>query len=284
MLMERVATSRDSGPGGLTDRAVSDMVAFVLMFAIIILGVGIASLGAFGDLGDFSDREQVESSERGMAAAASTVDALHRQDDTRRTFSLALGGGAIFLNESHVSVNVSDGVSGSDSINDTFHRAQINSLEHEFDRSPDDVAVTYEGGAVFRSPGVGVRYRPSIKCEPGGTAIVSLVSLNASSFYLAEGDDSPVPLNPFGLPGESPVADLGQSLIFSATLDSDSTTREFASPTDEALVVNVSESANPQQWDWYLDRNGWTEQNDYVYECGGVDEMLVRITTVDLSL
>lgn len=263
-------------------RGVSDVIAFVLMFAIIILGVGIVSFGAFGELGEFSDREQIESSERGMAAAASTIDALHRQDDTRRTFRLALGGGSIFLNDSYVSLNASAGVSGSEEINDTFHRRAINSLEHAFDRSPEDITVAYEGGAVFRAPGVGARYRPSIECGPGGTAIVSLVHLQASNFNVDEGDGSPNPLNPRGLPGTSPVADLGQSLIFSATLEDRE--RVLATPSDGTLIMNVTESANPQQWDWYLEETGWTEDDEFVYTCDGVDEMLVRTTVVELSL
>jgi hypothetical protein len=270
------------GPSGFVagdqhDSGASDIIAFVLMFAIIILGVGIVSLGAFGDLAEFSDREQVESGERGLAAAASTLDSLHRQDDTRRTFNIAPGEGTVFLNSSIINVNVTD--STYERLNTTV---QTNSLEHLFDRSPNDVTLAYESGAVFRSPGVRARYPPSLECVPDETAIVSLVRLTGDNFNIGGGESSPPPLNPRGLPGESPVADLGQTLIFSAELQDRQ--REVAKFSDESIRLNVSASANPQQWESYLDDQGWDEVDDFLWECEDVDRALVRVTTIELSL
>ena len=270
------------GPSGFVagdqhDSGASDIIAFVLMFAIIILGVGIVSLGAFGDLAEFSDREQVESGERGLAAAASTLDSLHRQDDTRRKFNIAPGEGTVFLNSSTINVNVTD--SKYERFNMTV---QTNSLEHLFRRSPNDVTLAYESGAVFRSPGVRARYPPSLECVPDETAIVSLVNLTGANFNIGGGESSPPPLNPRALPGESPVADLGQTLIFSAELQDRQ--REVAKFSDESIRLNVSASANPQQWESYLDDQGWDEVDDFLWECKDVDRALVRVTTIELSL
>lgn len=270
------------GPSGFVagdqhDSGASDIIAFVLMFAIIILGVGIVSLGAFGDLAEFSDREQVESGERGLAAAASTLDSLHRQDDTRRKFNIAPGEGTVFLNSSTINVNVTD--SKYERFNMTV---QTNSLEHLFRRSPNDVTLAYESGAVFRSPGVRARYPPSLECVPDETAIVSLVRLKEKNFNIGGGESSPPPLNPRGLPGESPVADLGRTLIFSAELQNRQ--REVATFSDESIRLNVSASANPQQWESYLDDQGWDEVDDFLWECKDVDRALVRVTTIELSL
>ena len=270
------------GPSGFVagdqhDSGASDIIAFVLMFAIIILGVGIVSLGAFGDLAEFSDREQVESGERGLAAAASTLDSLHRQDDTRRKFNIAPGEGTVFLNSSTINVNVTD--SKYERLNMTV---DTNSLEHLFRRSPNDVTLAYESGAVFRSPGVRARYPPSLECVPDETAIVSLVRLTGDNFNIGGGESSPPPLNPRGLPGESPVADLGQTLIFSAELQNRQ--REVAKFSDESIQLNVSASANPQQWESYLDDQGWDEVDDFLWECKDVDRALVRVTTIELSL
>ena len=270
------------GPSGFVagdqhDSGASDIIAFVLMFAIIILGIGIVSLGAFGDLAEFSDREQVESGERGLAAAASTLDSLHRQDDTRRKFNIAPGEGTVFLNSSTINVNVTD--SKYERFNMTV---QTNSLEHLFRRSPNDVTLAYESGAVFRSPGVRARYPPSLECVPDETAIVSLVRLTGDNFNIGGGESSPPPLNPRGLPGESPVADLGQTLIFSAELQDRH--REVAKFSDESIRLNVSASANPQQWESYLDDQDWNEIDDFVWQCKDVDRALVRVTTIELSL
>lgn len=270
------------GPSGFVagdqhDSGASDIIAFVLMFAIIILGVGIVSLGAFGDLAEFSDREQVESGERGLAAAASTLDSLHRQDDTRRKFNIAPGEGTVFLNSSIINVSVTG--SKYERLNTMV---QTNSLEHLFRRSPNDVTLAYESGAVFRSPGVRARYPPSLECVPDETAIVSLVNLTGANFNIGGGESSPPPLNPRGLPGESPVADLGQTLIFSAELQNRQ--REVATFSDESIRLNVSASANPQQWESYLDDQGWDEVDDFLWECKDVDRALVRVTIIELSL
>lgn len=274
------STARAGGRDG--DRAVSDLIAFVLMFAIIITGVGLVSFGAFDNLSEFSDREQIESGERGLSAAAATIDDIHRQSDTRRSFSLALGGGSVYLNESFVSLNLSS----SDTFNSTFHRQPINATEHRFDRSPEDVTVFYEGGGVFRSPGFGARYEPSLQCKDG-TAIVSLVRLEAENFAISRGGGSSVVLNPRGLPGESPVADLDDTLLFSAELvDQNRTYRTFdstgASPN---LVVNFTGSPDPEQWENYFEQSdGWESLSSGEGVCKELDTVLVRVTTVELSL
>ena len=256
------------------DRGVSDIIAFVLMFAIIITGVGLVSLGAFDNLSEFSDREQIESGERGLSAAAATLDNLHRQSDTRRSFSLALGGGSVYVNESEIGIEVTG-----TSFDETY---LINATEHRFDRSPDDITVAYEGGAVFRRPGYGARYEPSLTCEDD-TAIVSLVKLEADNFAVSKGYDSTVTLNPRGLPGESPVADLDDTLLFSAEVVEQNRTYRTLSSKD--VLVDVSASANPEQWgDYFEAAGGWTATGSGVYSCSGVETVLVRVTTVELSL
>jgi len=271
------------GPAGCSqsrERAVSDIVAFVLMFALILTGVGIVSFGVVENLSEFSDREQVENAERGMVAAAATIDDIHRQSDTRRTFSLALGSGEVVLNGSAIAVTVS----GASRFNGTY---RTNAIEHRFDRSPREETVVYEAGAVFRSPGAGARYEPSVTCRDG-VAIVSLVRLTGSGLSIAEGSDTATPLNPRALPSNSPVADVGQSLLFSATIQN--RTRTFAQfETDETLRVNVSRSVSPKQWDRHFSEKAdrgteaWTEDGEFVWACDA-GAALVRVTTVELSL
>jgi len=276
--MSASSTARD-GPGSGAERGVSDTVAFVLMFAIIITGVGIVSLGAFDNLEEFSDREQIESGERGLSAAAASLDSIHRQNDTRRSFALALGGGQVSLNESRIGINVTG--SAYSEFNRTY---SINATEHRFDRSPEDIVVAYEGGGVFRRPGYGARYQPSVRCEENDKAIVSLVRLEADNFAISRGSDSNAILNPRGLPGESPVADLDDTLLFAAELDGQE--RTVARNVGESLRIDVSGSANAEQWQDYLEGTDWDRVSGAadVYECANVDIVLVRVTTIELSL
>lgn len=269
------------------NRGVSDLIAFVLMFSIIITGVGIVSLGAFGNLTEFAEREKVENSERGLTAMASTIDEFHRQSDTYRSeIKLALSGSSSYLNDSDMRIRVENPSAGTTLLDDSF---DLNSTEQRFDRSTRDVVVSYEGGAVFRRPGFGARYQPSIRCETGSgsnVAIVSFVTLKASNFQISSGSgDNVSPLNPRSLPGESPVADLDTTLLFSARLDEQNRTRTYLEGSDLSVVVDVSDTANPSQWQDYFanDDSNWAWAKPEA-TCSDVDAVLIRQSVVQLSL
>lgn len=245
------------------------------MFSIIVSGVAFASTGAFDSLTELSDREQIENSERGMRSAAVTLDDIHRQGDTRRSFNLALGGGSVAYNESEIEV------SGPGTFGGTY---DVNALEHRFDWSPEDITVAYEGGAVFRAPGGSVRYRPTIECDDD-LAIVSLVRLDADNFAISEGESPRTVLDPHSALEEAPVAELGRSLIFSAAAE-----RRQRNVTSfgggGTVTVDVSGSANPAEWAQYFERSGseWTKASDTEYECENVDVAVVRVTTIRLQI
>jgi hypothetical protein len=262
--------------GRFDDRSVSDLIAFILMFSIIITGVGIVSLGAFGDLTEFSNREKVENSERGLTAMAATLDEFNRQSDTYRSeLKLAIGGSDVYLNQTELNITVDDGTKRH------FNRS-LNSIEQRFDRRPDDVVVSYEGGGVFRKPGYGARYQPAMQCT-NDLAIVSFVTLNASNFDTSSGYDQTEILNPRSLPGESPVADLDATLLFSARLVEHRQNRTYIEGSNIDVVLGVSHTANPAQWKNYLNESeasgGWSG-----LECNDVEAVLIRQTVVELSL
>jgi hypothetical protein len=254
------------------------------MFSIIITGVGIVSLGAFGDLTEFSDRETVENSERGLTAMAATLDEFHRQSDTYRSeIKLAVGGSSSSLNSSELNITIRDHTTGSPidgyGPGDT---SALNSIEQRFARNPDDVVVSYEGGGVFRRPGFGARYRPSMQCR-GDIAIVSFVTLRADNFRKSQGGGSTFSLNTRGVPGESPVADLGSTLLFDAQLDGQNRTYRDSSEYD--VYLNTGDTANPTQWEDYFENSpGWTSSSDGGYKCLDVDAVLVRQVEIAITL
>jgi len=259
-------------------RGISDLVAYVLMFSVIITSIALLSSGAFDPLIEFTDHEQIENSERGMKVAASTLDEMHRQGDTRREFRIVLGGGGVFMNQS--AINVSSPTNPS--INRTY---QVNSLEHRFERSPRDVTIAYEAGGVFRDPSGVTRYSPSVTCGDE-VAIVSLVRLDPNNnFALSEDYDRATLLNPWSIPEEETAADLGQSLAFTARTGTvrRNATRFGAGGT---VRINVSQSANQAQWRQYLRRESdWTVTDEVgAWECTGVDRTLVRVTSIRLDL
>jgi type II secretory pathway pseudopilin PulG len=268
----------DRRVSGFDDRSISDLIAFILMFSIIITGVGIVSLGAFGNLTEFSDREKVENSERGLTAMASTLDEFQRQSDTYRPeIKLAIGGSSAYLNQTNLTVTVDD-------VTKTEYEYFLNSTEQRFDRRPEDVVVSYEGGGVFRRPGFGARYQPSMKCR-SNTAIISFVTLVADNFDISSGYEQAETLNPRGLPGESPVADLDSTLLFSARLDTQNTNTTYVEGSDIDVTLDLSDTANPKQWGEHFENSpGEWDTISGQWGCESVDAVLIRQTVVELFL
>jgi len=70
-------------------------------------------------------------------------------------------------------------------------------------------------------------------------------------------------------------------------VDQNRTYRTFDS-SDPNLVVNFTESPDPEQWETYFEESdNWatsTATPDGVGQCSDLDAVLVRVTTVELSL
>lgn len=270
----------------LSDRGVSDVVAFVLTFAIIIAGVGIVSTGGFDRLSEFTNDQQIDNSERGMEAAASTIDNLHRSNDTYRDFDLSLSGGNIWFNETAITIESSGINLSAVSPADDPNQAQIdlNALEHRFDSGDETVSIAYEGGGVFRTGTSRARYEPGITVE-GDTTIISLVNLTTDETIDRSGAyGSEIALQPTGVPQEAPVSADNQFISFSAELTGQRQVHETSS-SDSDIEIDISESAHPQQWEFYFEEaRHWNEQSDGVYETDGIDTVLVRVSTIELSV
>lgn len=272
-------------PRESTSRGVSDVVAFVLTFSIIIAGVGIVSMGGFDRLTEFTNGQQIDNSERGMEAAASTVDNLHRSSDTYREFDLALNSGNIWFNDTEITVETDGANLTSVSPTDNSSRAQIdvNALEHRFNLGDEEESIAYEGGGVFRTGTSRARYEPSIAVE-GGTAIISLVNLTTDgTIDRSGGFRSDIALEPTGVPQESPVSADNQFISFSAELVDQHRTLN-RSADNATLEIDISESAYPQQWKYFFDEAEHWDGSDGVYETDGVDTILVRVSTIELSI
>ena len=255
-----------SGPS----RGVSDVIGFSLMFGIIILSVGAVTLLGVDDIVGFGDREEIQTSERGMEAAAATLDKLNLQSDTSQTFTLVVGTGNVWFNET--TVTVEDGPGDLDG-----ETLELNALEHRFDRSPEDISVIYEGGGVYRSDGIGARYSPAITCDDD-RAIVSLVRLTSSdgTINVQTSFNRDFVISPTDIPEESPVAAFAERLTLEATLDD---VESYYETDDPELSLDVSDTSNPGAWGNQLSE--WEDNGD-TYTCEP-DELLVRIVTIDLE-
>lgn len=265
------------------ERAVSDVIGFSLMFGIIIVGVGVVSVGGLDDILDFGDREEIATSERGMEAAAATLDKINSQSDWNRSFSIVVGTGNVWLNESELTISGAAGI-GSD-IGDGG-TIPVNSLEHRFDRNPEDVSVRYESGAVFRSDSIAASYQPSFKCNGDtDTALVSVVNLTAegSGVNVAVDYNRQFTIDPTSIPDESPVAAFAETLTLQADLQSWETHMRTGLSSGQQLQIDVSGTANPAAWAYHLENRGWTPDpaGGETFTCEA-DTVVVREITVGL--
>lgn len=157
----------------MTDRAVSEVVGFVISFALVVTLVGATYVGGFSSLQSFAEEEQIDNAERAMRAFAASVEDVERGDAPGRAGELRLQGGQLTVEESarlNVTVATPNGSYSS--------LSSVGSLAY----SRDDATVRLESGAVFRNRrGASVLVRePSFVCSDD-VAVVSLVRVRPAN-------------------------------------------------------------------------------------------------------
>jgi len=243
-----------------TDRGVSDLIGFILMFSIIAGSVSIIYLVGFDTLEDFSDNEDLETADRAMRGVAESFEDIHRQGVPARSIDVGVGGANLDLLDSSLQIEV-NGSSGSK----LERTVTTNALVIQQEGAPQ--AVTYESGALFRTGDAGsiVRHRPVFNCGEDA-AILSVVRLRGS----------------ISISVDDPVQITGRR-----TETSRLHPQPGASPKATNITLDVSDSRYSEAWTGYLDRvgtedEGWTEQSEGVYRCD-VDRVYVRQTTIEIE-
>lgn len=233
------------------DRAVSDLIAFVLVFAVVIGSVGLISVTAFSSMESLQEDEQMQNAERGMGALADNFNDVLRYDAIEeRSGELSLREGTVRTRSGGPTANVTVYYGGrSDSYETTLGR-------FTYDRGGTTIA--YEGGGVFRGEEGGGDIdleRPQLNCNADGAAVVSLVAVDADDRALQSPD--------------------GQE--FTVVEDRDG--REVRTFTEdvENVTVTVEDTDFENGWESTLDRGDW---DDGTCEA---DRVTVRIVVVDLE-
>jgi hypothetical protein len=278
-----------SGVSGHT-RGVSDAIAFVLTFSVIILAVTGVSVGGLDGLTDLRDQEQIKSADRGIEAAANQLDRIHRQNAPVAGVSLGLYGGRIRVTDSEITLN------SSDFDHDLLDTHTIQAIEHYLQRPNDDSTVTiaYEAGGAFNTGKLDPLYDPTLRCDDDGDgndlAVVSLVALETppdDDISLVEASADQPGVTPENLPGEAPVSDGGFALRLLAEQNQSERhyTRFGGENQNGTITVDISGTANPIVWERYFaTTGGWTpdENRDQAFSCEA-DEALIRLTTIRIS-
>jgi hypothetical protein len=173
--------------GRESERAVSDVLAFVIVFSIIITSVALVYSTGFSGIQEIRDGEQKANAERAMEALGLSMSDIVKGQATRRGGSLNLGGGQLRTGDS-TTVNVT--VDGTTVTTDPATGNPGPRPVGSFEFYSEDTAVAYESGGVFRRDGSAsvTVVQPTVTCD-SEAAVVSLVAVTSSSGAIGATDN-----------------------------------------------------------------------------------------------
>lgn len=245
---------------GADDRAVSDVVAFVLVFALVVTAVGLVTTIGFGSLQEVAQGEQAKSAEIAFDAVAKTVADLERGTAPVRSSEVSLSDGSMSVVEG-ATIEVRVDPDDSDSLS-------FGSSSYEYTRTTGGIEYrseatrfTYESGTVYRGGSAGSvrRASPSMACEDG-TAVVSLVQVQAD--------------------GTSSVAG-GSTTVVSRATNRSVLYSSARQPNTQGVQVTVT-SPGQEAWnEYFADAAGWSGSSG-TYTCTA-DRVFVRLTVVNIQ-
>lgn len=130
----------------MTDRGVSEVLGFVLVFSLIVTTVGIVYVGGMSGLTDTRDTERINNAERAFDVLADNFQQLGRAEAPSRATEIRIAGGQLSTSRNYPLVtNRTDDPDGETKLNPV-------SIEYSTGGSK---RIVYELGAVIRTSGEG---------------------------------------------------------------------------------------------------------------------------------
>lgn len=245
----------------MTDRAISNILGYTFMFAIILTSVLAISVVAVGELGEIRENEQLNNAERGLYLVGQNVDEIAGNRAVTRTGEIELNGGSVGITESGTS-NIRVEVSGS---NDDFDETiPMRALRYDLGES----TIAYESGAIIRRDRTGMvmQDEPSFTCT-GDRAVVSIVTLY--------GDTD---------------RQLGSGTVSIRVSENESLlrfphNRSGPNSTDGTSTVTVTTTSEfADSWSRHLNaQSDWVDTGPNEFECQNVETYYVRQTVVNVT-
>lgn len=247
---------RDDGNG---DRAVSEVIAFVLVFGIIIGSVGILYMTGFQSMTSFQEGEQMRNAERAMSALGENLNDVQRNSGIQeRSGELTLRGGTVSSTGDGTELQIDvTGTSYDESIS-------LGSVTYRQDSS----LIAYEGGGVFRGvegePSQSVVIdRPRFTCNTDSdTAVISLLEISDG------GDERSIG---------------GEDTVEVTAVENETRVHTFSDSSTD-VEVTVSNSAYENGWERVLDRGDWNwDDSSDTGTCEDVSTVTVRIVEAEIE-
>lgn len=208
----------------MSDRAVSEVVSYVLVFALITGAVAVVSVSGFSTLQDTRNAEQINNAERAYDVLGDNLADIYQRDAPGRATEINLASASLSTG-GNVTVNVSviDGTTRT-----TYVRQSVRPLIYG---GEDDRQLVYEAGAIMRTnPDGGLVVENPPWVLEDDRVLITVVGLNRPSIQSVSGSTALVRAQDRG-----------------ATVDSDTT------GTVDGVNITIRNSNNVDEWEDYFD-------------------------------
>ena len=241
---------------GAKERGVSEVIAFILVFAIILGSVGLLYVVGFDSMQSYQENEQLSNAERAMDALADNFNDVARYDGIEsRSGELSARGGTVRVGGESTNVTITDGDDDPIKLDQSgikLEDLELGTLQYE---SGGDT-ISYEGGGVFRGhedhDGSVTLSEPMVKCGTS-SAIITLVIIDAD--------------------GERSLTADG---LVEIDVDQVNVTRETTTVDGNPVSISVSEnSPNEMAWSRSIDNAG--------FENCEVDTVSIHLVTIEVD-
>lgn len=221
-----------------SDRGVTEVLGFVLIFSMILLMTGIIYTGGAAELREVRDNQQIEGAERALRAVDSDVTDIVRDGAPSRSSTVRFDAGRFeFAEPTRLNItvrNAADDVLGQP-YNDSY-----TSLVYRFD---GDVRLAYGMGMVTRTGG------------SGGWAAVT----DPPVVFVGDGADRSVLLPVINTMGSgesgSGTVTVRTNLSRNATVSSPAASMGTQYEGDLSVTVNVTDTPRAAAWGRYFNRS-----------------------------
>ncbi|MEF8914045.1 DUF7289 family protein [Natronomonas sp.] len=237
------------------ERAVSDVIGYVLTFSLILLAVGTVTAVGFAGLEDARDAERVNNAERAFDILASNVDELHRQQAPSRATEIRLADAQLGFAPTQTEIEVTVGGT-------TVADVAYDPITY----TAADTTYVYDGTAVIRE-------------ERGGAAVVRAPSWSFSEEQVI------VPLVVTRQDGSASVGGTTTALIRTKRAEGDPETLERTTNDDVVVEITTTE-ARAEAWARALERKGGDcSVSGATANCDvDADRIIVTRTDVDVEI
>ncbi|QGN06252.1 hypothetical protein Hrd1104_02400 [Halorhabdus sp. CBA1104] len=216
-----------------SDRAVSDLVGFILTFSIIMTSVVLVSTVGFAQLDDFKTNQQLDNAESAFEIFANSFDSIEEGGAIIRQESLDLYQGTIGIERGSTATVTLNRASGAD--------RSLTVPLHALVYSKGSTNISYESGATFRGreDGGTINQQPGFVCTDN-VAVLSFVTLQSPETSASGGGALEVTAAANGTDLLYPINQSGRGSVSDVT----SISVSFASAREDAWLDHFDEAAN----------------------------------------